>query len=74
MGRLGMQLPGAVRRATPVPNIYTALVFAAVVALTAACIVVWVNGSRIGPEGNALGVHPPASEGRPAEIRLGSRP
>jgi hypothetical protein len=69
MGRMGMQLPGGMRRATPMMNVYTGLVFAAVASLIAACVIVYVNGAKIGPEGNALGTHASDAGGK-GEFKL----
>lgn len=55
MSQLGMQMPGAARRVSASPNIYTGLLFVAVVALAAACGYVWVQGSKVGVDGAALG-------------------
>lgn len=73
MGRMGMQLPGGMRRATPTLNVYTGLLFLAVVALGIACAAVYLNGSLIGPEGNALAVHEAAKDATKsgAELRQG---
>lgn len=59
--QLGMSMPGSQRGRRAFPNVYTGLMAVAVVALLAACIVVWMNGMRIGPGGDAmcaLNIHP----------------
>lgn len=79
MARMGMQLPGGMRRATPTLNVYTGLLFLAVVALGIACAVVYTNGSLIGPEGSAIGVHEAAKDSAKSgsdlrqSIKLGSQ-
>lgn len=57
MSQFGMQMPGGMQRRGPSLNVYTGLLLGAVVALAAACITLYVQGAKIGPEGNALGVH-----------------
>jgi hypothetical protein len=64
MSQMGMNLPGATRRRTATMDIYTGLLFVAVVALIAACAVVFVNGSLIGKSGNAFGLQEPGSAGK----------
>jgi hypothetical protein len=61
MSQMGMNLPGATRRRAASMDIYTGLLFVAVVALIAACAVVFVKGSEIGKGGSAFGLQEPAS-------------
>lgn len=56
MSQFGMQMPGGRRARAATPNVYTALMFIAVVALAAGCAVLWINGSKIAPDGNPLSV------------------
>lgn len=56
MSQLGMQLPGGAVRRGPMMNVYTGLLLCAVVALAAACLVVYMQGAKLGPEGNAFGI------------------
>jgi hypothetical protein len=56
MSQMGMNLPGAARRRAATMDIYTGLLFVAVVALIAACAVVFINGSLIGKGGSAFGL------------------
>ena len=59
MSQLGMQLPGSQgRRASASMNVYTALMFVAVLCLGAAVFVVFRAGSGIAPDGQAWKVHP----------------
>ena len=58
MSQMGMNLPGATRRRGATMDIYTGLLFVAVVALIAACAVVFVNGSIIGRNGSAFSLQP----------------
>lgn len=57
MSQFGMQMPGGRARRGSSPDVYTGLLFLAVAALVAACLVVYMAGAKIGPEGNALGMH-----------------
>lgn len=57
MSQFGMQMPGGRLKRTASMNIYTGLMFLAVIALLAACGFMWVAGTSIGPDGNPLGVH-----------------
>jgi len=61
MSQFGMQMPGGMQRRGPSLNVYIGLLLGAVVALAAACITLYIQGGKIGPEGNALGVHPTES-------------
>ncbi|HMN39598.1 MAG TPA: hypothetical protein PKE29_02055 [Phycisphaerales bacterium] len=71
MSQYGMQMPAGQMQRGASMNVYTGLLFAAVVALLAATIFVFMQGQIIGPEGNALAVHPQASPGGPYDIKLG---
>jgi len=68
---MGMNLPGASRRRSATMDIYTGLLFVAVVALIAACAVVFVNGSIIGKGGNAFGLQEPMS-GNQSKVQFGT--
>jgi hypothetical protein len=61
MSQMGMNLPGATRRRGATMDIYTGLLFVAVVALIAACAVVFINGALIGKGGSAFGLQDPAT-------------
>lgn len=51
MSQLGMQMPGsAARRRGPAMNVYTGLLFLAVVALGAAVAMVWMSATELSPE------------------------
>ena len=54
MTQFGMQMPGGqqVRRAQP--DVYTGLMLVAFVALAAATVFVYLAGTSVGPDGNAL--------------------
>ena len=54
MSQLGMHMPGSVGPRKSGPNVYTGLLFLAVVCLGAACYVVWMNGMKLTPGDGAL--------------------
>lgn len=58
MSQLGMQLPGAQARRGASMNVYTGLMFVAVVCLIAAIVVVFRAGTMLAPEGQPWKVHP----------------
>ena len=64
MSQMGMNLPGAARRRAATMDIYTGLLFVAVVALIAACAVVFINGSHIGKGGSAFGLQEAGKDGK----------
>ena len=52
MSQFGMQMPGGRQSHTAVPDVYTALMFVAVVALGAACAMLWIQASKVGVDGS----------------------
>jgi hypothetical protein len=52
MTSFGMQMPGGRGKRAASMNIYTGLLFAAVVGLAVACGFMWVAGSKVGINGN----------------------
>lgn len=56
MSQLGMNLPGSQRKRGASMNIYTGLLFLAVVCLLTATIMVWVAGMQLAPAEGPLGV------------------
>lgn len=56
MSQFGMQMPGGRARRGGSPDVYTAMAFAAVVFLAAACVFVYLAASRVGKDGNAFGL------------------
>lgn len=56
MSRYGMQMPGGQARRGASPDIYTGLLAVAFVALAVAIGFVWVEGSKLGKDGNPLGL------------------
>lgn len=73
MSQYGMQMPAGSLQRGPVMNVYTGLLFLAVLSLIAACAFVFVQGALIGPDGNALGVHP-TEAGKPVQVKLSADP
>jgi len=52
MSQFGMQMPGGRQSRSAVPDVYTALMFLAVVALAAACAILWIQASKVGKDGS----------------------
>jgi hypothetical protein len=52
MTQFGMQMPGGRAKRAASMNIYTGLLFAAVVALAVGCGFMWVAASKVGVNGN----------------------
>jgi hypothetical protein len=69
MTRLGMN-PG-MRKAAPSLDVYTGLLFFAVVCLAAACVMMFLAGSKIGKGGSAFGLQSPPESGR-TQLEFGS--
>lgn len=61
MNQMGMQMPGGKGRRGSNPDVFTALLFLATVMLLAACVMVYMQGTKIGPKGSAFGIQ---EEGR----------
>ncbi|MFK7758472.1 MAG: hypothetical protein AB8C13_00840 [Phycisphaerales bacterium] len=57
MSQFGMQMPGGGQSNKSTPDVYTALIFLGVVAMAVAVGMLWVNGSKLSPDGkNPLSV------------------
>jgi len=56
MSQMGMQLPGAQRARRSTPDVFTGLLFLAVVLLIAALVVVFFQAQALAPEEGPLGV------------------
>jgi hypothetical protein len=54
MTQFGMQMPGGQQARRAQPDVYTGLMLVAFVALSAATAFVYLAGTRVGPDGNAL--------------------
>lgn len=57
MSQYGMQMPGGSASRSASMNIYTGLLFAAVVALIAACVWMYLQGAKIAPDGQPFKMH-----------------
>ncbi len=51
MSQYGMHMPGGAMQRRPSMDVYTGLLFLAVVSLVAACLFVWIQGAKIAPPG-----------------------
>ncbi len=68
MSQYGMSMPGGQGRRGPSLNVYTGLLFLAVVSLATACGFMWVAASKVSPEaGNPFAIQ----EGGAKGIKLG---
>lgn len=56
MSQFGMQMPGGRARRTASMNVYTGLLFLAVVGLAVACGFMYVAASKVGVDGNPFGL------------------
>ncbi|MFN5945891.1 MAG: hypothetical protein ACK5ZG_05775 [Phycisphaerae bacterium] len=59
MAQFGMQAPAGRQKKASGLNVYTALAALACVSLAVACAVIFMYGSRVGKDGNALGLQEP---------------
>ncbi|MCC7389400.1 MAG: hypothetical protein IT431_11595 [Phycisphaerales bacterium] len=59
MSQFGMQMPGGRMRRGATPDVYTGLMALAVVALLAACAMVYMQGAKVGKDGSAIGLQEP---------------
>lgn len=57
MSQYGMQMPGGSASRSASMNIYTGLLFAAVIALIAACAWMYLQGAKIAPDGQPFKMH-----------------
>lgn len=57
--QIGMQMPGARGKRTATPDVYTALALFAVLALGAACALLFLAGSKVGVDGSPFGIQDP---------------
>jgi len=68
MTQLGMNMPGQMGARKASPNVYTGLMFLAVVCLGVACYVVWSNGMKVTPGDGAMA--PLTELQEPGRIRI----
>ena len=52
MSEFGMQMPGGRARRSASMNVYTGLLFVAVMALAIACGFLWIAGTQVGVDGS----------------------
>ncbi len=55
--QFGMQMPGGRQSAAPSLDLFTGLLFLAFVVLLLATVFVYLQGSKIGPDGKAYEIH-----------------
>ena len=59
MSQFGMQMPGGRMKRTASMNIYTGLLFVAVVSLAVACGVIYVAAAKVGANGDPFALQQP---------------
>jgi len=59
MSQFGMQMPGGRQSKGNAPDVYTALMFLAVVSMGVAVAMLWIASSKVAPEGNPLKIQDP---------------
>jgi hypothetical protein len=71
MSQYGMHMPGGAMQRRPSMDVYTGLLFVAMLALLAASVFVWLQGAKVAPQGQPLNLQaansvtlPPAPAGR----------
>ncbi len=74
MSQYGMQMPGSTLQRGPSLNVFTGLLALALVALIAACAIVFIQGAKIGPDGSAYQVHPFDANNKTYDIKLSQDP
>lgn len=73
MSQMGMQMPGAGARRRPAFNVYTGLMFMAVVCLVAAVALVFMQAQKVGPANQtgpmkAVTIHPAPAPGQTLKL------
>lgn len=71
MSQFGMNMPGGQMRRGASMNVYTGLLFLAVVALAAACVFMYGAAGRIGAGGDPFGMHTRPASGK-SQIKFGN--
>ncbi|MFT5424793.1 MAG: hypothetical protein ACI89L_002595 [Phycisphaerales bacterium] len=56
MSQFGMQMPGGRGRSGPTPDVFTALMFLASIAMLVACGVLYWANTKVAPTGNPFSV------------------
>jgi hypothetical protein len=57
MNQFGLNMPGGQMQRAPSMNLYTGLLALAVLALAAACVLVYLQNQKIGPGGSPFATH-----------------
>jgi hypothetical protein len=70
MSQFGMQMPGGRMKRSASMNIYTGLLFCAVLALAVACGFMYQAATKVGVNGSPFGIQNPG----PNKISLASQP
>lgn len=61
MSQFGMQMPGGRMKRSASMNVYTGLLFCAVVALAVACGFMWVSAGKVGVNGSPFELQQPGN-------------
>lgn len=69
MSQFGMQMPGGQLRRGPSLNVYTGLLFVAVVALAVACLFMFQAASKVGADGSPFGIQQAPDKGK-SQLKL----
>lgn len=72
MSQYGMQMPGSLQQRGASMNVFTGLLALAAVAMIAASAVLFLQGTKIGPDGSAYEVHPYNEQTKTYDIKLGA--
>jgi hypothetical protein len=67
MSQFGMQMPGGRMKRTASMNIYTGLLFCAVLGLAVACGFMWTAASKVGVNGSPFGLQDAAHIALPGQ-------
>jgi len=60
MSQFGMQMPGGRAKSGPTPDVFTALMFVASLAMLVGCVVLYLANAQVAPSSNPLSVQDPA--------------
>jgi hypothetical protein len=71
MSQYGMHMPGGAMQRKPSMDVYTGLLFVAVLAVAAASVFVWMQGAKVAPDGQPLNLQAANSVKLPAAAPAG---